>query len=82
MFRYVFLNLMDFMGKNKGFEKQGKDQITEHLQTNEFVRDLKIKKNRESFALFYICFCIYTGMYMVLLGLLLSHTRETCLRCE
>ena len=47
MFRYVFFNFDGFHGENKGFEKQEKDQITEHLQTNGFGRDLKIKKSRE-----------------------------------
>ena len=73
---------MDFMGKNKGFEKQEKDQITEQLQTNGFGRDLKIKKIARVSPCFIVFFCIYTGLYMVLLGLLLSRTREARLRCE
>ena len=68
MFRYVFLILIDFTGKNKGFEKQEKDQITEHLQTNGFGRDLKIKKHRESFALFYSMFFCFLYLYWFVYG--------------
>ena len=55
----MFFKFDRFHGKNKGFEKQEKDQITEHLQTNGFVRDLKIKKKSREFALFYSLIFLY-----------------------
>ena len=55
---------MDFTGKNKGFEKQEKDQLTEHLQTNGFGRDLNIKKIARVSPCFIVC-CFFFVFILV-----------------